>query len=117
MRVTFVKLTIEMKANPGKFQELHQTLEALLPMIRGQKGCRDCRISRDIEDEEVLTLAVDWDAREDLEQYVGSEDGSALLGAVELLSETSRVALGRDLSWEGIEALKKMRKKRQEIKR
>ena len=66
MRVTFVKLTIEMKANPGKFQELHQTLEALLPMIRGQKGCRDCRISRDIEDEEVLTLAVDWDARRTL---------------------------------------------------
>ena len=111
-----MKLMIEMKANPGKFQELHQTLEALLPMIRRQTGCRDCRISRDIENEEVLVLAVDWDARDDLEQYVRSEDGSALLGAVELLSETSRVAMGRDLSWEGIEALKKMRKKTQEIK-
>ncbi len=112
-----MKLTIEMKANPGKFQELHQTLEAILPMIRRQKGCRDCRISRDIEDEETLVLAVDWDAREDLEQYVGSEDGSALLGAVELLSETSRVSMGSDLSWEGIEALKKMRRKTQETKR
>lgn len=112
-----MKLTIEMKANPGKFQELHQTLEAFLPMIRGQKGCRDCRISRDIEDEEILVLVVDWGAREDLEQYVRSESGSALLGAVELLSEMSRVAIGRDLSWKGIEALKRMRRKTQETER
>lgn len=112
-----MKLTIEMKANPGKFHELHQTLEAFLPMIREQKGCRDCRISRDIEDGQVLTLAVDWDAREDLERYVRSEDGSALLGAVELLGETSRVAIGRDLSWGGIEALKRMRRKTEETER
>jgi len=117
MRVTFVKLTIEMKANPGKFQELYQTLEALLSMIRGQKGCRDCRISRDIEDEEVLVLAVDWNARDDLEQYVRSEDGSALLGAIELLSEASEVGIGRDVSQEGIDTLKKMRKKTKEIKK
>jgi len=117
MKATFVKLTVEMKANPGKFQELHQTLEAFLPMIRGQKGCRDCRLSRDIEDGEVLTLAVDWGGREDLEQYVRSGSGGALLGAVELLSETSRVAIGRDLSWEGIETLKKMRRKAEEIER
>lgn len=110
-----MKLTIEMRANPGKFQELHQTLEAFLPMIRGQNGCRECRIARDIEDGDVLVLVIHWETREDLEQWVRSESGSALLGAIELLGETSKVGIGKDLSWEGIDALKRIRKKIQEI--
>lgn len=111
-----MKLTVETRANPGKFQELHQTLEAFLPMIRGQNGCSDCRITRDIENGDVLVLVIHWETREDLERYIRSESGSALLGAIELLSETSKVGIGRDLSWEGIDALKKIRKKIQEIK-
>jgi len=117
MRARFLKLTIEMRVNPDKFQELHQTLEAFLPVIRGRKGCQECRITRDIEDGEVLVLVIHWDTREDLEQYIRSENGSALLGAIELLSETSKVGIGRDLSWEGIEALKRIRRKTQENKR
>jgi quinol monooxygenase YgiN len=101
MSIKFLKLTIEMRANPGKFQELHQTLEAFLPMIRRRNGCRDCRIARDIEDGEVLVLVVHWEDREDLEQYIRSESGSALLGAIELLSETSKVGFGKDSLWEG----------------
>lgn len=111
-----LKLTIEIRVNSDKFQELHQTLEAFLPMIRGQKGCRDCRIALDIEDSDVLVLVIHWETREHLEQYIRSESGSALLGAIELLGETSKVGIGRDLSWEGIDALKKIRKKMQEIK-
>lgn len=108
---TVLKLTIEMRANPGKFQELRQTLEALLPMIRGQSGCRECRISQDIEDGEVLVLLVHWDTRKDFERYIRSESGSALLGAIELLGETSKVGFGKDSLCEGIDALKNIRKK------
>lgn len=111
MKDTILKLTIEMRANPGKFRELHQTLEALLPVIRGENGCRECRISRDIEDGEVLVLLVHWDTRKDLERYVRSESGSALLGAIELLGEASKVGFGKDSLWEGIDALKDIRKK------
>ena len=45
-----IKLTIEVKARQGKIQELYQTLQALLPTIRKEKGCRDCRIYQDVED-------------------------------------------------------------------
>jgi quinol monooxygenase YgiN len=106
----YTKLTIEMRARPEKTQELYQTLQALLPAIRKEKGCRDCRVWRDVEDGEVFFLAIDWEARASREQAVRSASGGALLGAVELLSETARVRLSPDSPWEGIDTLKRMRK-------
>lgn len=107
-----MEFMIEMKAVPGRFQELYQTLQALLPTIRKQKGCLGCHIFRDIEDGEVFFLTVDWEAREDLEEYAISGNCSALLGAVDLLSSTARVRYGQDSAWVGIDSLKKIRKNR-----
>ena len=45
-----MELAIEIKAKLGCFQELDQTLQSLLPTIRKEKGCRECRIYRDVED-------------------------------------------------------------------
>ncbi len=105
-----MKLTIEIRARVGKLQELYQTLQALLPTIRGEKGCLDCRIYRDMEEGEVFFLSAHWQARVDLEDYVRSGSGSALLGAVDLLSETAKVRFGQDSPWEGIDSLKRMKR-------
>jgi quinol monooxygenase YgiN len=107
-----MEITIELKATPGKFQELYQTLQALLPTIRKEKGCRDCHIFRDIEDGEVFFLSMEWESRENLEEYTLSGNCSALLGAVDLLSERARVRFGQDSAWEGIDSLKRIRKGR-----
>ena len=106
-----MKLTIEIRAKPGKFQELYQTLQALLPTIRKEIGCRDCRISRDVEDGEVFFLSVHWEAQASLEHYMRSTGGIALLGAIDLLSEKAGVKIGHDAPWKGIESLKRIRKK------
>jgi quinol monooxygenase YgiN len=107
-----MKLTIEMRARPEKTQELYQTLQALLPAIRKEKGCQDCRVWRDVEDGEVFFLTVDWETRTSLERAVRSGSGGAFLGAVDLLGETARVRFGQDSPWEGIDTLKRMRQKR-----
>ena len=104
-----MKLTMEIKAKKSKYQELYQTLYALLPTIRKQEGCRDCRISIDTEDENVFVLSFNWEKQSSLEHYLRSNSGSALMGAVEVLSETSRVRIGRDDPWQKIELLNKMR--------
>ena len=106
-----MKLTIEIRARQDKFQELYQTLQALLPMIRDEKGCLDCHTYRDVEDEEVLFLSAQWKSLTNLEHYMQSESGSALLGAIDLLSETARVGFDRDSPREGINTLRRMRKK------
>ncbi len=106
-----MKLTVELRAKPEKTQELYQTLQALLPTIRREKGCRDSRVWRDVEDRQVFFLSVNWDTRSSFEQAVRSGSGGAFLGAVELLAETARVRIGNKETWEGIDALKRMRKK------
>jgi len=106
-----MEVTIEFKTRPGKFQELYQTLQALLPTIRKEKGCRECRIYRDVEDGEVFFLSGHWEAQANLEHYLRSTNGLALLGAIDLLSERAAVKTGHDAPWEGIDILKRMRNK------
>lgn len=107
-----MELAIEIRAKPGNFQELDQTLEALLPTIRNEKGCRGCRIYRDMEDGEIFFLSVHWEAQANLEHYMRSTNGMALLGAIDVLSERAAVKTGHDAPWEGIDVLKRMRKKK-----
>ncbi len=106
-----MELAIEIKAKPGNFQELDQTLQALLPTIRNEKGCRGCRIYRDMEDGDIFFLSVRWEAQANLEHFMRSTDGMALLGAIDVLSERAAVKKGRDARWAGHETLKKMIKK------
>jgi quinol monooxygenase YgiN len=105
-----MNLTIEIRAKPEKFHELYQTLQALLPTMRAEDGCRESRIYRDVEDGEVFFLSVHWEAAANLEHYMRSTSGSALLGAVDLLSETARFRIDKDAPWENINTLKRMRK-------
>jgi len=107
-----MELTMEIRAKQLKFQELYQTLYALLPTIRKHKGCRDCRIYTDKEDEDIFFLFFSWEKQSGLEDYLRSNSGSAFMGAIEVLSETARVKIDSEKPWEGIEILHKMRKER-----
>ncbi|OPY90263.1 MAG: Antibiotic biosynthesis monooxygenase [Syntrophus sp. PtaU1.Bin208] len=105
-----MNLTIEFRTKPEKFQELYQTLQALLPTMRREDGCRESHIYRDVEDGEVFFLSIVWEDEAKFENYMRSTSGSALLGAVDLLSKAVRVRTGDKTPWEGIDVLKRMRK-------
>ena len=104
-----MELTIEMRPKPGKLQELCQTLQAILPTIRKRPGCRECRISLE---EEVLSLWSDWKTEAGVERYIRSTNGAALLGAIDVLSAEAAVRTDRGSPPEGIDVLKRMRKRR-----
>ena len=63
-------VTIEVRAQPGKVNELYQTLQALLPTMRKEKGCQACRVTRDVEDGELFFLSSEWDVPGSFEGYV-----------------------------------------------
>jgi quinol monooxygenase YgiN len=107
-RGSSMELTIEIRPRPGRFQELYQTLQALLPTMRNERRCRGCRITLDGE---VFFLSSDWKAQAGVESYLRSTGGIALLGAIDVLSEKAAVKTGRDAPWEGIDVLKRMKRR------
>ncbi len=104
-------LTIEIRVKEENFQEIYQMLNALVPAIRREKGCIECRVYRDIEDGNIFFLSVRFRQRADLANYMGTNSGSALLGAIDLLGKEARVMLDENSPWESIDALKKLRSK------
>ena len=105
-----VTLTIEVRARPGKINELCQTLQAFLPTMRREKGCLNCRVSRDMEDSELYLFSSNWDTPATFEGYMRTGNGSILLGALDLLGESTRVQVGDDAKWEGLERLQRIRR-------
>jgi quinol monooxygenase YgiN len=107
-----MKLTIKIRSHPEKLQELYQTLQALLPTIRKGKGCRMCNIYKDTEDGEVFFLAGDWQKQTNLENYLRSESGGALLGVIDLLGKAAEATIDNEELSNGIETLKRMRREK-----
>lgn len=103
-----MKITIEMKAKPEKIRELYQTLQALLPSVRMECGCRDCRVYRDLEFEDVFILTINWEEQEGFDRFIPSATCGTLLGAIRLLSGTARIRVGDNEPWKAIESLKKV---------
>ena len=103
-------LTIEVRSKSGKINELYQTLQALLPTMRQEKGCLNCRVSQDLEDDEVYVLSSDWGAEASFEGYLKSASGGALLGAIKTLGQSTRIQLGTTAKWEGVETLMQIRR-------
>jgi len=103
-------VTIEIKAQPSRINELYQTLQALLPTMRKDNECLSCRISRDVEDGNIFFLSSEWDSQGSFEGYIRSVSGSVLVGAIDLLGESSRIRVDNNSRWEEIETLKRMRR-------
>lgn len=103
-----MNLVIEIRAKPERFQELYQTLHALLPTMRKEDGCSESSVYRDIADGEVFFLAMNWDDQAKFEKFMRSVSGSALVGAFNTLSKAVRVRVGENNEWHGIEVLKRI---------
>ncbi len=100
-------LTIEVRAKSGKSHELYQTLEALLPTMRKEPGCTGCRVTKNANGD-TFVLTSEWEQKQSFESYMRSLSGSALLGAIDLLSESAKVKFDAS-GWENIAVLKWIR--------
>jgi quinol monooxygenase YgiN len=100
--------TIEVTSKPGKIAELYQTLQALLPTMRQEKGCKNCRVAQDIEYSEVYVLSSEWDVQASFERYIKSASGIVLIGAINTLGQKTRVQMGGNARWEGGEVLQRI---------
>ena len=85
--------TIRMMARGAKQKELTQTLLSLAGRTRDTEGCTGCHVSKDLENEAVVSLTAQWDTRKAFEDFAGSDVFKILVGAIESLASSPRVTL------------------------
>jgi len=106
-----VILTMSVNAFSSKRNELLSACRLIAEQTRQEKGCLGCRLSQDIDIENVINIEETWERRSYLDEHFCSDIFSALLGAVKLLGETHEIRINDGFQTEGLEAVQAARSK------
>jgi len=101
-----VILTLSMTARSNKRSELLSTCRIITDQTRSEKGCTDCRLSQDLEDQNIINLEVTWEQRSTLDEYFRSDMFGALLGAAKLLGKAHEIRINDGSLSDGLEAVR-----------
>ena len=100
-----IETTIKMTVPVEKRKEVLQTVLAILAPIRLERGCISCNCYVDVEDERVLFIEEEWNAREDLENHLRSDNFGILNGAMRLLRVEPDIKFNTIAATAGVEAI------------
>ena len=84
-------ITIRMHVFPEKRKEFLQTLRALTQLMIKKKGCTECRLYMDVDEENVYSLFKCWASQVDLKRYLRSEDAAVLRGVMSFLTKQPEI--------------------------
>jgi quinol monooxygenase YgiN len=101
MIVTTTKVTV---ASRNK-RELFQTVWSLREQLEKARGCLSARLYLEVGDENSYVLMEEWETREDWNRHLQSEEFAVLLGAIRVLSGSSRFDFKLLAPTDGIEAI------------
>ena len=104
-----VILTISVNARSNKRNELLSTFRLISGQTRRETDCLDCRLSQDIDNENLIYLEQTWERRSYLDEHFRSDVFSALLGAMKLLGENHVIQINGGAQKEGRDAVKRAR--------
>ncbi len=104
-----VILTISVSTRSNKRNELLSACRSITDQTRPEKGCLGCRLSQDIDNENLINLEETWERRSYLDEHFRSDIFSALLGAMKWLGRTYEIRINGDTQEEGRAAVKRAR--------
>jgi len=96
-----VILTISVNAHSSKRSELLSACRLITDQTRQEKGCLGCRLSQDIDNENLINLEETWEHRSYLDEHFRSDIFSALLGAMKWLGRTYEIRINGGTQEEG----------------
>ncbi len=79
-----VAMTVTLKVSPEKREEFLQTMRSLESDLENEKGLRKSSLCQEI-DNGGFRLIYEWETREDLDRYLGTEKSKVLYGALRTL--------------------------------
>jgi quinol monooxygenase YgiN len=106
---------ITMEALADKRRELEQVIRSMIPRIRQRVGCNELSWFQDLEQDRSSLFSV-WQNRENLDNYLESDQFGALLGTKILLKAPHSIQIYTVSSREGSEAVESMRFRNNHLK-
>ncbi len=101
--------TLRIQVNPENHKELLQTFRSLSEPIQSEKGCKSCRVYRELGNEQALILIQEWESKRHWDNHIGSNEFAVMLGAMSLLQEPETVEFQLLNQVEGSESLRAMK--------
>lgn len=86
-------MTVIVKVRPEKREEFLQAVRSLNGDGGQHEGLRKFKLNQENENPTGFSLIYEWETKEDLDRYLGTEEFRVLLGALKVLGEKSEIGL------------------------
>lgn len=70
-----------------KIDEFVDFLRSLLSGFRKEKGCVDCKVYKDLDEEHAYCIVAEWETHEAMQQHFLTQKYEVLIGATRVLGE------------------------------
>ena len=95
------KIKIVMKKY--KIDEFVDFLHSLLPGLHKEKGCVDCSVYQDLDEQHAYCIVAKWETHEAMQKHFLTQKFEVLIGAARVLGETFEMSMAEVLESEGFE--------------
>ena len=86
-----------------KVDEFVDSLRALLPEFRKEKGCLDYCVYKDLDEEQAFCIVAEWETYEAMQKHFLTQKFEVLIGAARVLGETFDIIMAEVLELEDFE--------------
>jgi quinol monooxygenase YgiN len=86
-----------------KIDEFVDSLRSLLPEFRKEKGCLDCSVYQDFDEDHAFCIVAKWETDEVMQQHFKTQKFKVLIGAARVMAETYDMMMAEILESGGFE--------------
>lgn len=83
--------TIRLHTTPDNRKEILQTLRSLSNPIQSERGCRSCRIYREVGNDGAMLVIQEWESKSHWDEHLRSEEFAVMIGAMSLVEKPETV--------------------------
>jgi len=84
-----------------KIDEFVDFLHSLLSGFHKEKGCVDCRVYKDLDEEHSYCIVAEWETHEAMQEHFLTQKFEVLIGAARVLGETFEMIIAEVLKTGG----------------
>jgi quinol monooxygenase YgiN len=80
-----------------KIDEFVDFLHSLLPGLHKEKGCVDCSVYQDLDEQHAYCIVAKWETHEAMQKHFLTQKFEVLIGAARVLGDTFEISMAEIL--------------------